>query len=138
MLCTPSPHPPPLLFVPLSWRDWQEGARTQDVIDLVSEIPGSKVLSDVGAELSFQLPLQESGRFPTVLAKVWVVLGVGVAVEGRGCGCGCGAWGVCGCGCGRGGAWVWVWVWAWRGVGVGVCVEGRGRWRGRGRVCVCD
>ena len=49
----------------------QDGARTQDVVNLVREIPGSKVLSDVGAELSFQLPLQESAKFPGVLAKVW-------------------------------------------------------------------
>jgi hypothetical protein len=48
----------------------QEGANADGVKRIVGEIPGSKVLSDVGAELSFQLPIQESARFPQVLAKV--------------------------------------------------------------------
>jgi hypothetical protein len=49
----------------------QENARpAAEIGTIISEIPGSKLLSDVGAELSFQLPIQESVRFPGVLAKV--------------------------------------------------------------------
>ncbi len=48
----------------------QDGADTEGVKSILTGIPGAKVLSDVGAELSFQLPIQESAKFPGVLSQV--------------------------------------------------------------------
>ena len=48
----------------------QSGANVPGVSAIISNIPNSKLLTDVGAELSFQLPMQESGTFPAVLAQV--------------------------------------------------------------------
>ena len=38
--------------------------------EIIQGIPNAKLLTDVGAELSFQLPMQESASFPAVLAEV--------------------------------------------------------------------
>ncbi len=48
----------------------QAGADVPSVTRLVSTIPGATLLSDVGTELSFQLPMQESSSFPEVFSQV--------------------------------------------------------------------
>ena len=40
------------------------------ITSIVCTVPGARLLSDVGAELSFQLPMQESASFPGMLAKL--------------------------------------------------------------------
>ena len=40
------------------------------VARIVSTVPGAELLSNVGTELSFRLPMHESGKFPAMLQAV--------------------------------------------------------------------
>jgi hypothetical protein len=42
----------------------------EQVKTLVETIPGAQLISNVGTELSFRLPIQSSGHFPAVLAEL--------------------------------------------------------------------
>jgi hypothetical protein len=42
-------------------------------IQIVLSISGSQVLSNVGTELSFRLPMNASGDFPAMLQQVWII-----------------------------------------------------------------
>jgi hypothetical protein len=43
-----------------------------EAIRIVLSIPGSEVLSDIGTELSFRLPMHESASFPGILQQASV------------------------------------------------------------------
>jgi hypothetical protein len=42
------------------------------VCDIVSRIPGAEMISNVGTELSFRLPMQESAKLPAMLKQVCI------------------------------------------------------------------
>ena len=49
----------------------REGCISGDVIDVVEQhIPDSRVMSDVGAELSFQLPFSAAQHFPALFQQL--------------------------------------------------------------------
>ncbi len=50
---------------------WQTGCKVSDVTALVKTIPGAELISNVGTELAFRLPMDQSAAFPTMLHQVW-------------------------------------------------------------------
>ena len=53
-----------------SYSRFQSGTKIDEVNSTVMAIPGAEVLSNVGTELSFRLPMHESAKFPAMLAQV--------------------------------------------------------------------
>ena len=54
------------------WCVGQAETKVDRVTAVVKRIPGAELISNVGTELSFRLPMHESGKFPAVLAEVGV------------------------------------------------------------------
>lgn len=52
----------------------QGGTQLAAVTALVTSIPGAEMISNVGTELAFRLPMQESAQLPAMLHEVSVCL----------------------------------------------------------------
>jgi ATP-binding cassette, subfamily A (ABC1), member 3 len=52
----------------------QSGTKVDDVTSIVKSIDGAELLSNVGTELSFRLPMHESNKLPTMLGTVRLLL----------------------------------------------------------------
>ena len=50
--------------------DWQSGANVGAVTEIVKSVDGAELLSNVGTELTFRLPMHESAALPAMLSQV--------------------------------------------------------------------
>lgn len=48
----------------------QNGTKVDEVTAIVKTVPGAELMSNVGTELSYRLPIQESALLPTMFATV--------------------------------------------------------------------